>query len=64
MDAPGAAGRRRALFTKELRCMLFGYGDDANPYTETVDFLEDLVIEFIQVGNRILTSSSPRFPKV
>jgi transcription initiation factor TFIID subunit 13 len=25
-------GRRR-LFTKELRCMLFGYGDDANPYT-------------------------------
>ena len=29
------------------RCMLFGYGDDQNPYTETVDFLEDLVLEFI-----------------
>ena len=27
--------------------MLYGYGDDRNPYTETVDFLEDLVIEFI-----------------
>ena len=26
---------------------LFGYGDDANPYTETVDTLEDLVLEFI-----------------
>ena len=29
------------------RCMLFGYGDDQNPYTESVEFLEDLVIEFI-----------------
>ena len=27
--------------------MLFGYGDDQNPYTESVEFLEDLVIEFI-----------------
>ena len=27
--------------------MLYGYGDDKNPYTETVDFLEDLVMEFI-----------------
>ena len=26
---------------------LFGYGDDPNPYTETVDTLEDLVLEFI-----------------
>ena len=32
---------------QELRCMLYGYGDDRNPYTETVDFLEDLVMEFI-----------------
>ena len=42
----GGDGRRR-LFAKELRCMLYGYGDDKNPYTETVDFLEDLVHEFI-----------------
>ena len=27
--------------------MLYGYGDDRNPYTETVDFLEDLVMEFM-----------------
>merc|ERR1719270_1421814 len=27
--------------------MLYGYGDDRNPYTETVDFLEDVVIQFI-----------------
>ena len=30
-----------------FRCMLFGYGDDANPYSETVDMLEDLVQKFI-----------------
>jgi len=39
--------KRKSLFTKELRCMLFGYGDDPNPYTETVELLEDLVMEFI-----------------
>merc|ERR1712012_422354 len=38
---------KKRLFTKELRLTLFGYGDDQNPYTETVDFLEDLVLEFI-----------------
>ena len=32
--------------------MLYGYGDDKNPYTETVDFLEDLVMEFISEMTR------------
>nr|CAG4642213.1 EOG090X0JQT [Eurycercus lamellatus] len=41
-----ASGRKR-LFSKELRCMMFGFGDDQNPYTESVDLLEDLVIEYI-----------------
>nr|CAD7459873.1 unnamed protein product [Timema tahoe] len=40
------SGRKR-LFSKELRCMMFGFGDDQNPYTESVDLIEDLVIEFI-----------------
>ncbi|XP_063700777.1 transcription initiation factor TFIID subunit 13 [Culicoides brevitarsis] len=43
---PTVAGRKR-LFSKELRCMMYGFGDDQNPYTESVDLLEDLVIEFI-----------------
>lgn len=29
------AGRKR-LFSKELRCMMYGFGDDQNPYTESV----------------------------
>ncbi|XP_055681284.1 transcription initiation factor TFIID subunit 13 [Lutzomyia longipalpis] len=48
-DTPTEAtqsGRKR-LFSKELRCMMYGFGDDQNPYTESVDMLEDLVIEFI-----------------
>jgi len=47
MGDMGGEGGRRRIFSKELRCMLYGYGDDRNPYTETVDFLEDLVMEFI-----------------
>ncbi|MEQ2247429.1 Transcription initiation factor TFIID subunit 13 [Ilyodon furcidens] len=46
VDAAGH-GRRKRLFSKELRCMMYGFGDDQNPYTESVDILEDLVIEFI-----------------
>jgi len=30
-----------------VRCMMYGFGDDQCPYTESVDFLEDLVIEYI-----------------
>ncbi|RZF44808.1 hypothetical protein LSTR_LSTR000760 [Laodelphax striatellus] len=41
------SGGRKRLFSKELRCMMYGFGDDQNPYTESVDLLEDLVIEFI-----------------
>jgi len=44
----GASGEsRKRLFSKELRCMMYGFGDDQNPFTESVDLLEDLVIEFI-----------------
>ena len=45
--AEGGQGKRERLFSKELRCMMYGFGDDQNPYTESVDILEDLVIEFI-----------------
>lgn len=26
---------------------MYGFGDDQNPYTESVDMLEDLVIHYI-----------------
>ena len=41
--AEGGQGKRKRLFSKELRCMMYGFGDDQNPYTESADILEDLV---------------------
>ena len=35
------------IYGKELRCMMYGFGDDMNPYTETVELLEDLVLRYI-----------------
>uniref|UniRef100_A0A8C6CCH2 Transcription initiation factor TFIID subunit 13 n=1 Tax=Monodon monoceros TaxID=40151 RepID=A0A8C6CCH2_MONMO len=39
--------KERDFFSKALQCMMYGFGDDHNPYTESVDILEDLIIEFI-----------------
>ncbi|XP_076807961.1 transcription initiation factor TFIID subunit 13-like [Clavelina lepadiformis] len=39
--------KKKRLFFKEIRCMMYGFGDDQNPYTESVELLEELVIEFI-----------------
>jgi len=46
---PGGAvdEKKKRLFFKEIRCMMYGFGDDQNPYTESVELLEELVIEFI-----------------
>ncbi|KAM7429515.1 Transcription initiation factorTFIID subunit 13 [Porites harrisoni] len=41
------AGKRKRLFHKELRCMMYGFGDEQVPFTESVDLLEDLVVEYI-----------------
>ncbi|XP_055966867.1 transcription initiation factor TFIID subunit 13-like [Sorex fumeus] len=43
----GGQARRKGLFSKELRCLMYAFGDDQNPYTESVEILEDIVVEFI-----------------
>ena len=35
------------IFVYVVRCMLYGFGDDEQPYAETVDLLEELVIDYI-----------------
>ena len=40
--------QRKRLFTKELKVMLHGFGDDENPYEETVDLVDDLVVKYVQ----------------
>lgn len=40
------------FYGKELRCMMYGFGDDRNPYTETVELVEDLVLQYIAETTR------------
>ena len=39
--------KKKHIFFKEIRCMMVGFGDDRNPYTESIELMEDLVVEFI-----------------
>lgn len=47
-DARGARRAKRAKFADDLKPMLFGFGDDAVPYDDTVSLVEDIVIDFIK----------------
>jgi transcription initiation factor TFIID subunit 13 len=38
---------RKRVFSKELRNMMYGFGDDSQPYAESVELLEDLVVQYI-----------------
>lgn len=39
--------KRRQLFHRELKYMMHGFGDDPNPYSETVELVEELVLQFV-----------------
>ncbi|MCO5578097.1 hypothetical protein L7F22_031935 [Adiantum nelumboides] len=39
--------RKRGLFTRELRIMMYGFGDDPDPIPETVSLVEDILIDYI-----------------
>lgn len=39
--------KKKKHFHRELRYMMHGFGDDLNPYNETIDMVDDLVVEFI-----------------
>lgn len=55
-------GRKR-LFSKELRCMMFGFGDDQNPYTESVDLLEgEFFVSLLWKRQWVLSSNSYQKP--
>ena len=44
------------LFCFAVRCMMYGFGDEQVPFTESVDLLEDLVVEYITEMVRSLCS--------
>ena len=39
--------KKKRMFHRELMSMMRGFGDDPNPYAETVDLIEEMVIRFI-----------------
>ncbi|KAK9826807.1 hypothetical protein WJX81_002869 [Elliptochloris bilobata] len=39
--------KHRGLFSKDLKFIMYGYGDTATPYKETVDLVEDIVVEYV-----------------
>ncbi|KAK7470187.1 hypothetical protein VKT23_001625 [Stygiomarasmius scandens] len=47
----GRGGRKQSnlkgLFTKELRNLMYGFGDDRNPANDTVNVMEEILIEYI-----------------
>eukprot|EP01111_Echinosteliopsis_oligospora_P009458 TRINITY_DN2776_c0_g1_i1.p2 TRINITY_DN2776_c0_g1~~TRINITY_DN2776_c0_g1_i1.p2 ORF type:complete len:102 (-),score=29.65 TRINITY_DN2776_c0_g1_i1:79-384(-) len=47
------ASKRKRMFTRELRHMMYGFGDVMNPLPESVELVEDLVIEYISEMTRM-----------
>ncbi|KII88466.1 hypothetical protein PLICRDRAFT_140722 [Plicaturopsis crispa FD-325 SS-3] len=49
----GATGRGRkqanfkGLFNRELKSLMYGFGDDRNPANDTVNVMEEILVEFI-----------------
>ncbi|KAG9224171.1 hypothetical protein CCMSSC00406_0006839 [Pleurotus cornucopiae] len=37
----------KGLFTKELKNLMYGFGDDRNPASDTVNVMEEILVEFI-----------------
>ncbi|KAF9264649.1 TFIID-18kDa-domain-containing protein [Marasmius fiardii PR-910] len=48
----GRTGKKQShikgLFNKELRNLMYGFGDDRNPANDTVNVMEEILIEYIQ----------------
>merc|ERR1712228_904236 len=46
MGRKAADGNRR--FQRELRAMMFGFGDSSAPLTQSVQLMEDMVTDYLQ----------------
>jgi len=45
--ADSSLKRKRGLFNKDLRLMMYGFGDDPDPMPETVHLMEDILIDYV-----------------
>eukprot|EP00270_Netrium_digitus_P008423 TRINITY_DN2520_c0_g1_i1.p1 TRINITY_DN2520_c0_g1~~TRINITY_DN2520_c0_g1_i1.p1 ORF type:complete len:126 (+),score=40.79 TRINITY_DN2520_c0_g1_i1:50-427(+) len=48
-DTQDAAGlkRKRGIFSRELRLMMYGFGDDPDPLPESVELMEDIMLDYV-----------------
>ncbi|KAL1742919.1 transcription initiation factor IID, 18kD subunit-domain-containing protein, partial [Schizophyllum fasciatum] len=56
----GKQSNLRGLFNKELRNLMYGFGDDRNPSSDTVNVLEEILIEYITDVCQTAASSSKK----
>ncbi|EAU88625.2 hypothetical protein CC1G_12017 [Coprinopsis cinerea okayama7 len=60
----GGRGRRQSnlkgLFTKDLRSLMYGFGDDRNPSNDTVNVMEEILIEYITDVCQVAGANSRR----
>lgn len=57
----GTIQKRRGLFSKDLRPMMYGYGDSDQPLPETVDLVEDIVVDYVTtMMHKAMDESSKR----
>lgn len=50
----------RGLFTKELKSLMYGFGDDRNPSNDTVAVMEEILIEYIADVCQVAGSGSKK----
>ncbi|EUB57770.1 Transcription initiation factor TFIID subunit 13 [Echinococcus granulosus] len=46
-DASGSGDKKKHLFLKDIRAMLYGFGDVENPLPETVAMVEEIAVQYI-----------------
>eukprot|EP00126_Sphaerothecum_destruens_P003710 Sdes_comp17485_c0_seq1m6721 len=46
-STPSTGTKRKGVFGKELKYMMYGFGDHTNPLPESVSLMEDIVIDYI-----------------
>ncbi|TFK29963.1 TFIID-18kDa-domain-containing protein [Coprinopsis marcescibilis] len=50
----------RGLFSKDLRSLMYGFGDDRNPSNDTVNVMEEILIEYIADVCQVAGANSKR----
>ena len=44
---------KRLNLAKEIRYIMYGFGDDKSPYTESIALIEDVVINYLhEISNQ------------